>query len=212
VLLSIIPIFYVRDIHEKFSWKYRETYVQLFHIENRTLVLGTFLEGISGAGLLLFWPLAVFLIVGSSYGMLGIILTLTFLVAILMRGVVRRLMRRLRLTETVLMNLIFAVTPWLFRLVVGTPLGIMLVDSYFYTTTPRRIGVDPLSFEQTADGGSYVDEYTALKEISLALGRIVICLAGVGAILLLSVPAALVSIFVLAGLATAAGVLWLRSN
>jgi hypothetical protein len=110
------------------------------------------------------------------------------------------------------LNVVFAITPWLFRIVVGTPLAIVFVDSYFYTTTPRRLGVDPFSFEQAADGGSYVDEHTALKEIALALGRIVIALFGVAAVLLVSIPAAFVSIFVAAGLCTAAGVLWLRSN
>ena len=211
ILLSTIPILYVRDIHERFLWNYRETFVRIFHIENRHMVVESFLEGISGAALILFWPLTVFLIVGWSYGMLGIILSLTFLVAILMRGVVRRLLRRLHLTKSVFLNMVFAITPWLFRLVVATPIGIMLVDSYSYTTTPRRLGVDPFSFEQTADGGSYVDEYTALKEISLALGRIVICLLGAAAVLLISIPAALVSIFLVAGLSTAAGVFWSRS-
>ncbi|PIR83595.1 hypothetical protein COU18_02845 [Candidatus Kaiserbacteria bacterium CG10_big_fil_rev_8_21_14_0_10_51_14] len=212
VLLSIVPIFYMRDMHEKFMWKYRETFVHLFRIENRTLVLGSFLEGLSGAALLFFWPLVVFLIVDSSYGMLGVILSLTFLIAILMRGTVRRFMRRLGLVKSRALNVVFAVTPWLFRIAVGGPLAIILVDSYFYTTTPRRLGVDPFAFEQAADAGSYVDEYTALKEIALALGRIVISFAGVAALLLMSIPAALASIFLIAGLTAAVGVLWLRTQ
>lgn len=212
VFLSTIPILYVRDIHEKFLWKYRDTFTQLFHIENRRMTIESFFEGVSGAALLFFWPLAVFLILDSSYGTLGIILSLTFLMAILMRGIVRRLLRRLGLVKSKILNVVFAITPWLFRILVGTPLAIVLVDSYFYTTTPRRLGVDPFVFEQAADGGSYIDEHTALKEIALALGRIAVSLFFVAAVLLMFTSAAFISVFLIAGLCTAAGIIWLRSS
>ncbi len=212
VLLSLVPILSVRDIHERFSWGYRETFTKLFTIEHRHIATSSFLEGVSGAALLFFWPLAVFLIVESSYGMLGIILAFTFLMAILTRGAVRKALRRLGLARSRTLDVVFAASPWLFRIVVGTPFAIMLVDSYFYTTTPRRLGVDPLVFEQAADGGSYVDEYTALKEIALALGRTVISILGVTTALFMPIPAVFISIFVAAGLCTVAGVLWLRSN
>ncbi len=176
------------------------------------MVAKSFLEGVSGAALLFFWPLVVFLLVESSYGMLGIILSLTFLLAILLRPTVRRLLRRARLVESKLINTVLAVSPWLFRIAVGTPFAIILVDSYFYTTTPRRLGVDPFAFEQVADAGSYIDEHTALKEIALALGRIVISFAGVAALLYMPVPAAFASIFLVVGIVSAAGVLWLRTR
>ena len=35
--------------------------------------------------------------------------------------------------------------------------------------------MDPFVFEQSADRGSFLDEYTVLKELSLALGRISMC-------------------------------------
>ncbi|MEK7133881.1 MAG: hypothetical protein AAB804_02325 [Patescibacteria group bacterium] len=205
IALSAIPAFFIRNVHEIFSWGYRETFLQLFEFENRRIVTGGFLEGISGAATLLFWPLAVFLIVDQSFGMLGIILTLTFWVAIWMRRFIRRMLRRLRLTGSSAANIVFAITPWLFRLAVATPLGIIFVDSFFYTTTPRRMGIDPLAFEQVADGGSYVDEFTALKEVAQALGRISLCILGATAVLLVSVPTALAMVFFITALSAAAG-------
>ena len=208
--LSVIPLFFIRNIHERFSWGYRETFRRLFRIDNRRVVLESFLDGVSGAALLFFWPLAVFLILDGSYGMLGIVLSLTFGLTLLTRGVVRRQLQKLRMVESRLVSAALAITPWLFRFFVATPIGFVLVDAYFLTTTPRRMGVDAFAFEQVADGGSYIDEYTALKELSLSLGRISICLLGAVAVSFVSVPAGLTIVFLLAALSSAAGVLWLR--
>src|SRR3989344_4995630 len=203
IALSAIPLLYLRNVHERFSWGFRETFTQFSEERNRALVVGGVLEGISGAALLLFWPLTMFLMMGWSYSMLGITLSLTFLVAVFGRSFVRKKLRSRGLHNSALLNTLFSITPWLFRLTVGTPLQAVLVDSYFYTTVPRRSGVDPFVFEQSADGGSYIDEYTALKEMSLAIGRIVTCILGASIVLLVSIPVAFIVVFVIAALASA---------
>ncbi len=203
IVLAALPVSYLRDVHEGFSWGYRETFRQLIDPANRPIVGRSVLEGIAGAALLLFWPLAVFLFSGWSYGMLGAVLSITFVVAVLARSFVRKGIRKVGLHSSDLVNVVLAVSPWVFRVVVGTPLGAVFIDSYFYTTTPRRIGLDPLTFEQTADAGSYIDEYTALKEMGLALGRIALCVIGTLAALLISLPAAFTVVFLCAAAASA---------
>ena len=204
MLLSAVPLMYLPDLYERFSWGYRETFGHFVEPANRAVVGHAILEGMAGAGLLHFWPLALFLITGWSYGMLGVILTLTFFISIIGRSFVRRSIRRSGLHTSGLIKVLFAVTPWAFRALVGTPLGAVLVDSYFHTTAPRRFGVDPQAFEQAADAGSYVDEYTALKEMGLAIGRIILCLIGTFAAFAVSLPAAFIIVFFCAALASAA--------
>lgn len=202
VLLSLVPLFSVADVYENFSWGYRKTFHELLSREHRVYVTRAILEGVSGAALLLFWPLAVFLLLNWSYGMLGIVLSFTFLVAIFARVPVRGLLRRFKLHQSRLLTGVLALTPWFFRLAIATPVGVVLVDSYFYTTTPRRLGVDPFSFEQTSDGGSLLDEFTALKEMALNIGRATVCMVGAFSALLFSVPAAFVAVFCIAALAS----------
>ena len=204
MLLSAAPLFYLRDVHEGFSWGYRETFGQLLEPANRGIVRHSLLEGVAGAALLLFWPLAIFLITGWSYGMLGVVLALTFVLSIVGRSFVRKGLRKAGLHTSRIVTVAIAVSPWIFRTVVGTPLGAVLVDTYFHTTAPRRIGLDPLTFEQTADAGSYVDEFTALKEMALSLGRIGICVVGAIAALTMSLPATFIVVFLCAALASAA--------
>lgn len=204
IVIAALPLSRVREAYERFSWSYRETFAHLMARENHGFVTHALLEGISGAALLLLWPIAVFLIVGWSYGVLGIVLSLTFLVAIFGRGAMRGFLRRARVHESRLINTLLAISPWLLRLVVATPLSIVLVDSYFYTTSPVRYGVDPYAFEQSSDGGSFVDEYTALKEMALALGRITMCFAAAALALLISLPMAFIGAFALAAIASVA--------
>ena len=171
--ISVLPLFLVPDVRERFSFSYLETFRELLEVRNRKLFWMSFLDGVQGAVLFLIWPLAVFLIVGGSYMMLGIIFTITLLVVMLFRVLYKRYLPTMGAQYSPAVHVILAVSGWAGRLAAGTPLGIIIADSYAYSGhTPRGTLTDPFSFEQAADRGSFVDESTALKELALALGRI----------------------------------------
>lgn len=212
VAISAVSLLFVRDLYERFSWGYRETFGKLFARENYEIVRESFFDGISGGALLFFWPFAIFFLVDKSYDTLGAILAATFVVAILFRKFVRRILHRVNPGHAPVLHTVLAVTPWLMRVAVTTPLGMVLVDSYFYTTTQRRLGADPFIFEQVADGGTYVDEMTALKEIALALGRITLSVFAAFVLTLASVPTMFVLVMFAAAVASAATLLWSQAK
>jgi hypothetical protein len=210
IVLSVAPLSFLPETFEEFAWGYRDTFVKLFELENGCLVITGFFEGVSAAALLFFWPIAVFLILGFSYGLLGIILSLTYIMTLLLRKLVRRLIRSTSLRNSLAFNATVAISPWILRLLVATPLGIISTDSFFYSTTARQSGMDPLVYEQAADGNSYIDEYTALKEISLSFGRIAAALFVATIAITVSLPAAFVGMFVAAAFSSFFGVLLSR--
>ena len=55
----------------------------------------------------------------------------------------------------------------------GTLVGVVVADAYSYATQRIHVGtsVDPFAFEQSADKGAFIDEYTALKEIVFGIGK-----------------------------------------
>src|SRR3989344_4143711 len=57
MLLSAVPLMYLPDLYERFSWGYRETFGHFVEPANRAVVGHAILEGMAGAGLLHFWPL-----------------------------------------------------------------------------------------------------------------------------------------------------------
>ncbi len=176
-ILSALPLYLLPNIHERFSFSYVETFKELFSPKNSRLLGLSFLEGIQGAALFLVWPLMIFIIVGWSYAILGVIFSLTLLIVIMCRSLFRKFISTSTIVRSLPVHVTLAITGWVLRSVAGTPVAVIVADAYEHTLRPTRGTVtDPFAFEQVADGGSYIDEYTALKEMGLALGRIALAI------------------------------------
>lgn len=201
ILLSLIPLKRVPDIYEKYSWGYEETFGQLFAHKHRVAFWRAVADGMQSAALFLLWPIAIFLIVGSSYVLLGSVLSITFFIALILRDPVRRLVRRLEIKDVSIFYAAVVMSSWVGRVLVASPFGIVLVDTYFHTGTAGREGIDQPAFEQAADGGSFVDEYTALKEIGLGFGRVIICIIAAVLSVLFSISISFLGSFLLVALA-----------
>lgn len=208
ILLSLIPLKRVPDIYEKFSWEYDETFSQLFARKHRVMFWRAIADGMQSAALFLLWPIAIFLIVGSSYLLLGLVLSITFFIALLFRDPFRRLVRRLDIKDISIFYAAVVMSAWVGRVLVASPFGIVLVDTYFHIGTAGKEGMDHSAFDQSADGGSFVDEYTALKEIGLGFGRIIICIVAAILSILFSISVSFLGSFLLVALAAGISV-WL---
>jgi hypothetical protein len=199
-ICSIFPLAGMRDVYEGFLWGYRQTFHELFAHSRRRMTLGAVSSGIEGAALLLFWPLVVFVLLNWSYPMLGIVVSVTYLVTLSLRGLVERPLSHLGSPVLALL----AASAWIMRLTVGGAIGVILVDTYFYVgSRPPTRGIDSSTFEQTADNTTFVDEHSALKEMGLALGRIIICLIVAVLASFVSVPLTFVTAFLIAAAAAA---------
>ncbi len=167
----------IPDSYERFEWRYHETIHVLFSRENRPLLSTSLLEGVQGAGLLFIWPITIFILFNWSYVTLGTLLSLTFLVVILMHRSLNKIFGRLGLREK--HRFLAAATgfSWILRLIIVSPIAIIVADVLQHAAVPpRRIGIDPLTLEQSADSSHYIDEYTALKEMGNCLGRVAACI------------------------------------
>lgn len=176
-LAALVPLIRIPESYEGFEWDFIESFKELCAQPNRTFLALSIADGIQGAALLLVWPLAAFIIIGQSFLGLGFILTLTLIVAPYARMIVRNLLKRFKSERSmpVLATLVFS--SWIMRLVAASPLQILVVDVYSHAgTSPKRFSLDHATFDQNADGAHYVDEYTALKEMGMAIGRSIACI------------------------------------
>lgn len=176
LVLSALIGYGAPETRERFSWPYVYTFKQLLRSKNRGLVLHALLEGMQGAALFLIWPIAIFLIVEWSYVTFGFIFAITLLSILLLRRAYRWLSGMVGINNSPIVHTVVAASGWIARLAAGTPIGIVIADVYSYSTLPERgTHIDPFSFEHASDRGAFLDEYTALKEIAHALGRIMLC-------------------------------------
>ncbi|MDO8552138.1 MAG: hypothetical protein Q7S01_01260 [bacterium] len=205
--VSLLPILPLKDYYERFSWNYGETFAQLLKPRNRRLLSSSFSGGLQGTVLFLIWPIYVFFLVGTNYKVLGAILSVTFFAVLLLRYAYRKLAHKVKFSQSVVVHIVFSMSGWVMRIFVGSPLGVVLADSYSHIGAPRTShSIDTHTMEQTADNGSFIDEYTALKEIGLAIGRIGACAIAGLLFVLTTPPIALTGMLLIAGISAAVSV------
>jgi len=172
VAISIIPLFSLPNTYEKYQWTYLQTFKQLFSRRNRGLLFAYTGDGVQDMTFAAVWPLIVFTLLGENYIALGAITALTFLAVLVLRMVTGRLFDTWDKKKLMMIGAISASTGWILKIMVGTPVQIFMVDTYHgMGRVVNRTTVDAITYEQSADNGRYVDEYTTLKEMALAFGR-----------------------------------------
>ncbi len=206
MILALLPFITIPDVYEGFSWNYRETFGQLIDRAHRRVALGAFFDGIQGAALLLVWPLAIFLMIGRSYELFGLILSFTLLILLILRDIVGRSTRRPHLLRSLPIRVAIVSSAWIGRIFVINPLSIIIADAYLHTGNPK-ISTDHSAFEQTSDAGHFIDEDTVVREIGLLSGRIFLCLIFAMIMSISSLFIAFGMTFVVAGIAAGVSVI-----
>lgn len=209
-LCALIPLVSVPERVEAFEWNTTETLFALFSRRNRDLLIRGMLDGIQGAGLLLLWPIVIFVIIRGDWFLFGFILSLTLLMTLLLRSWVQKTLKRIHADRSDVVLGLIALGAWGARLVSPAPIAILASDVFAHTTiSPKRFSIDIHGSMQSADAGHFIDEYTALKEMALHLGRIIACVLCI-ALISLSAQFALAGTLFLAGCAAAVSVVLAR--
>jgi len=173
--LAIIPIFFIQTAYEHYSWSYGRTFAELVSPRNRTLVLAYIGDGIQAMSLTAIWPLLVFIVLEEEYITLGLITALTLFAILLLRLVTGNLFDRWNKSKLIIIGAVLASSGWALKVLVATPFQIFLADTYHgMGRTVNKTSFDAMTYEQAADNGRYIDEYTTLKEMALSIGRVAI--------------------------------------
>jgi len=177
MVISLIPLWFISHTYERYSWGYVDTFMHLFARGNRPILLAHAANGAQGAVITIFWPIYVFILLDQRFAVLGIIASLTIVVVMALRTLVGRLFDTWSHKRMLVVGVVLATTGWVSKLFVQTPLEVFMADSYHnFGRTVNSLSFDATTYEQSADNGRYVDEYTALKEMALSVGRIVMLL------------------------------------
>jgi len=177
MLGSLIPLWFMNDAYEQYSWNYIDSFKHLFARGNRSLFLAHSANGAQGIAISVFWPIYVFTLLDERFTALGIIASLTIVAVMGLRWLVGTLFDTWSHKRMLVVGVLLATTGWVTKIFVQTPFQIFAADSYHnFGQTVNTLSFDATTYEQSADNGRYVDEYTALKEMALSVGRIVMLL------------------------------------
>lgn len=175
IFLAAIPSLFLISSNpkEEYSYGYFETFKHLFKKENRPILLGYSADGAQATVSSVIWPIFIFLLLDEKFLTVGIVASLTLIVVIVFQLLVGDLIDRWSRKKVLTIGSILYSTGWIIKTFVETAFQIFLVDAYHNLgRTVSRVSIDTNTYIQSVDNGHYIDEFTALKEIALNLGRV----------------------------------------
>ena len=174
IVLSIIPLFLIEKVEEKYSWGYFKTYKKLFSKGNKHTTLAFFADGLQDNVGLVIWPVFIFVILNEQYSSVGIVASLTILATVVLRLVFGSLSDKMSKHKLLRIGSVFYAFGWVFKSMVSSATHVFAAGTFHdFSKAVMRIPFDTIRYEKAADWGHYVDEYTVLREIAICTGRVV---------------------------------------
>lgn len=172
LLLSIIPLFFIKDIAEEYTFGYFGTFKRLFEKKNRPLFFAYFGDGIQTSVRIAIWPIFIYTLLKGEYVTIGMVTSLTIFLLIAIRFLIGGLEDRFDRRKLLRFGSFFSTTGWVLKAFIETGFQIFVVDTYHKVgRAVNRLAFNVVAYDQAADNGHYIDEYTVLKETALNLGR-----------------------------------------
>lgn len=177
---SVAPLLHIKRTTETFSFGYFETFRELFSKKNRSLLVAYFGDGIQGAVQVVIWPIFIFILFNGEYTSVGFVTSLTIGILIFIRFIIGTMEDKFDRKKMLKFGVFFSTTGWIFKIFIETGVQVLVVDTYHRLgRAVNRMTFDVTTYDQMADSGHYIDEFTVLKEIALNGGRVVMLLLSI---------------------------------
>ena len=171
--ISIFPILLLRPIQEKYSYSYFQTFKELFKKKNRKLFWAYSGDGAETMVGAIIWPIFIFQLLKGNYLSVGIVTSLIVFASIALRLIIGSMTDKMSKRRLIKVGSVLYFVGWIGKIFVQTTFQIFVVSSYHsFAAIIRRTPFTTLMYEQAADRGHYVDEYTVLREVALNIGRV----------------------------------------
>ena len=170
---ALLPVLFIHETYERFSWTYLETFRRLFHKKNRKLLIGYGADGAQLGVATVLWPIFLFEVLNEKYIAVGIVTTLSLISILLLNILLGRYIDKYGVEKVMGVGVLLSMSGWLLKAFVGTPFEVYIVDTYHkFGDSVARLSRNVTGFSGAADSGHYIDEYTTIAEISYQTGKI----------------------------------------
>lgn len=185
VLISLFPLKFVPQTDVEYEFGFFETFKEMFGKDFRPMTLSFMSYGAENIVGVLFWPLFLFTVFDGSYMDVGAFSTGIVLVGIVLQIIVGKALDKTSKEKILKWGTELYALGWIVKAFVST------VTSVFAASTFHKFGGivmgtsrSALMYEQAADAGHYVDEYSVIREMAMNTGRVLtlIVLLGVTAV------------------------------
>lgn len=203
VLSSLIPLAFLKNVHVEYEFGYFETFKKMFSKKFSPMSVSMIAYGAESVAGTVVWPLFLFFVFKGDYLSIGSFAAVIVVISLILELFVGKETDKYSPTKLLKLGTGVYALGWLGKAIVDTVVGVFAASTFHSVgSILLRTPLDTLMYEQAADAGHYIDEYTTIREISLTIGRTSMMLFLVLLTVWFSISsaflvAALVSVFVL---------------
>lgn len=174
-ILSYLPFSLLPEMKERFTWTYKQTWKKLFSKKLRPTVIAYMGDGAEGIVGSVIWPIFIWLLLDGDYFQVALISSVIIAVTIILQILVGRFMDSKGNRSKILKyGTGFYSLGWILKALIGSSFQVFLFSTYHNLSRVfSRTSFDVINYDIAADQGRYTDEYTAIREMSILLGKVI---------------------------------------
>ncbi len=175
LVLSLIPLFFIHTVKERYSYSYLQTFRELLAPHNRMLLFVYAMEGAENMVGSIIWPIFLFQVMKGDYIAIGLNTGIIVAASCILQLILGFMIEKKGKTGEKLLHVGVGLSSlgWLMKAFVTTISQVVFAGIYHsFALIIERAPFEAVMYARAADAGHYIDEYTVLREMALNFGRI----------------------------------------
>ncbi len=170
---SLIPLLFLPHFQVTYEFGYVQSFRELFSKRFRAMTFSMMAFGAENMVGVVIWPIFLFTMFGGNYLDVGLFTTVLVVVGLILELIVGKQTDRFSATRLLKVGTGINALGWVWKGLTDTVTGVFAAATFHsFGTIFLRTPMDALMYEQAADAGHYIDEYTVLREMALSIGRV----------------------------------------
>ncbi len=198
LVVSLIPLAGLTEVKARFEFSYRQTFKELWRKKNRRWGMAYAADGAQSMVGVMIWPIFIYQILEGQYLAVGAVTALIVVATIILQLFMGEYTDKLSKRRLIRIGSLVYALGWTAKAFVVTTFQIFVVGTFHSLgAIMLRTPFDAYYYDFLADRGSYIDEYTVMRDISLNIGRVLMSILIIILISLIGFPAAFISAAIL---------------
>ena len=173
-LVALIPFSKLPDTKAVYSWSYRKTWKEIFSKKKRNTMIAYAGDGAENMVGAIIWPIFIWELLNGNYFEVGLISSLIVVATVALQLVVGKKADKGNKKKMLRYGSWLYAAGWIIKIFIATSFQIFITSTYHNLVKVfARTSFDALYYEDAADEGHYIDEYTATREMALSAGRVI---------------------------------------
>lgn len=192
-LASIVPLLFLPTQKVTYEFGYIESWRKLFSKKFRAMTFSMIALGAENIIAVVVWPIFLFALFHGNYLEVGAVTTVIVIISLLLEIIVGKETDKWSAIKLLKWGSWVYAFGWLSKGLVNTLTGVFAASTFHsFGSIFMRTPLDTLSYQQAADSGHYIDEYSVLREVALGLGRVGVLLLLIPVTTMFSISASFV--------------------